>query len=199
MIEVDLEQTSPEWFALRAGVITASNFDKIATSKGEPSKQAQKYIYQLAGEAILGTKEEGYTNAAMERGIALESEAKGLFELITGHQVRTVGFCFKDEDRKIGCSPDGLIDPDAGVEIKCPILSTHIDYLIHNRLPTIYHNQIQGSMYVTNRKWWHFLSYYPGIKPLLLKIERDDTFIEKLAIELDKQVKNLNETIKKIQ
>jgi len=95
MIEVDIEQLSSDWFKLRGAIPTASNFEKIVTSKGEPSKQQQAYLYQLAGESLIGRKEESYTNYAMQRGIDLEPEAKSFYEFLTGNTLRQVGLCYQ--------------------------------------------------------------------------------------------------------
>ena len=120
MITIDCEQLSPEWYKLRAGVPSASNFDKLITAKGETSKQRIKYMYTLAGESITGEKEQTYQNATMQRGIELENEAREMYELITGQEVAQVGFCMND-NKEFGCSPDGLVGEDGLIEIKAPV------------------------------------------------------------------------------
>ena len=199
MIEVDIEQLSPDWFKLRGAIPTASNFEKIVTSKGEPSKQQQAYLYQLAGESLIGRKEESYTNYAMQRGIDLEPEAKGFYEFITGNSLRQVGLCYQDEQQKWACSPDGLIDDNGLFELKCPLLHTHVAYLLKGTLPVEYVQQIQGSMMICDCQWADFMSYYPGVKPLIIRVERDEEFISKLAKELDSFCDQLALTIKKLK
>jgi hypothetical protein len=198
MITLECDQLSPEWYAARAGIPTASHFDKIITSTGAPSKQAQKYMFQLAGERITGTKEETYQNATMQRGLDLESEAKELYEAITGQEVSTVGLCYKNEARTASCSPDGLIGEAGGYEVKCPLIHTHVSYLLKNKLPTEYIHQVQGSMYVTGRDWWEFMSYYPGLKPLIVRVERDPIFIGKLHRAITEFNEELNEIVRRI-
>lgn len=114
MIILDYEQGSDEWYAARVGIPSASVIDKIITTKGEVSRSGEKLMYQLAGERIIGRKEESYTNAAMERGIELEAEARALFSLTTGLDVDEVGLCYMDERKAFSCSPDGLIGDDEG-------------------------------------------------------------------------------------
>ena len=197
MIILDVEQGSDEWFAARVGVPSASIFDKIVTSKGALSTSKQKLIYRLAGERVLGEKEEGYTNGTMQRGIELEPEARLLFELITGLEVEEVGLCYYDKRKDRSCSPDGhIINEKEGLEIKCPELQTHVEYLIGKKLPTKYIQQVQGSLYITGLERWHFFSYYPGIKPLHIVVERDEIFIAKLSKALDDFVVELDETHK---
>ena len=192
---LEIEQGSQEWFEARAGVITASNFGRILTPTGKPSSQAEKYLYQVAGEAIIGTCEETYTSAWMQRGKDVEDEARKYFELITGLEVKQVGFVVEGG---IGCSPDGLIGDDGGLEIKVVKLSTHVAYLLDGKLPTIYVPQVQGSLYVTGRKFWYFMSYFPGMEPLILKIERDEEYIKKLAGALKAAEAKVREIIQKL-
>ena len=194
---IDCQQGTPEWFQSRRGIPSASNFDKIVTTKGEPSKQAQKYMWQLAGEAITESTEETYQNSAMLRGVELESEARIFYELVKDVQVEQVGFCIHDVG--FGCSPDGIVGDDGIIEIKCPSLAVAVGYLLDGGLPTDYFQQVQGQLLVTDRKWCDFISYYPGLPPLIVRVEPDKKFIEKLHNELKLFCKNLNQTITKLK
>ena len=73
---LDITQRSAEWFAIKAGKPSPSCFDQIITTKGDRSKQREKYLYKLAGEAVAGIREDGYTSFAMQRGTEMEPEAK---------------------------------------------------------------------------------------------------------------------------
>ena len=195
---IQCEQQTPEWFQARCGVPSTSNFDKIVTTKGEPSKQAEKYMFRLAGERITGSQEETYQNQAMQRGCELEAEARSFYELMTGETVEQVGFCLTDDSRA-GCSPDGIVGEDGLIEIKCPMMATHVGYLLDNKLPTDYFQQTQGQLFVTGRKWLDFISYYPAMKPLVIRVERDEEFIKKLEVELKVFCEKLEETVNKIK
>jgi predicted phage-related endonuclease len=199
MIISDVVQGSPEWFAERCGIPTCSNFDKLITTKGEPSKSRTKYMYQLAGERITGQREESYQSAAMQRGVELEAEARSFYELMTGETVQIVGLCYADKKKRYACSPDGLIGEHGGIEIKCPQLSTAVEYLLKGVLPTEYYQQVQGSMAVTGRKWWDFVSYYPGMKPLIVRVERNEEFIKALKVELEIFCQELDEITEKLK
>lgn len=196
---IECEQLSEEWYKIRCGIPSASNFDKIITTKGESSKQAQKYLYQLAGEYVTGQKEQSYQNAAMLRGIELEQEAKNLYQIINEVVVESVGFCIGEPDIEYGCSPDGLVGDKGLVEIKCPNLATHVGYLLDNKAPTEYFQQMQGQLLVTGREWVDFMSYYPAIRPLIVRVQRDEEFIKKLRIELEVFCTELNKIINKIK
>lgn len=190
------EQGTPEWHAARCGKPTASSFDKIITLDGKPSKQREKYLYQLAGERAAGKAEETYTNGAMQRGREMEDEARKLYEFNYGIEVLRVGFCLSDG---YGASPDGLVGEDGGLEIKCPIASTHVGYLLKDELPGDYFQQVQGNLLVTGRKWWDFVSYYPAVKPLIIRVKPDKKFQGLLKAELIKFCQDLEEVVKKIK
>lgn len=187
MIIIDCKQGEDEWFAEKAGVPSAGSFKKIVDSTGKPSKSRVDYLDQLADEAIRGSVERGYQSGPMSVGIEREEESRSLYELIHGVEVKQVGFIYPDEQKKYGCSPDGL-PPGKGLEIKNPLGKTHVKYLRENKLPTGvgYFQQIQGSLLITGFDVWDFMSYVPGHKPFILQVERDEQFIAKLRAELDK-------------
>lgn len=194
---IDCVQNSPEWFAAKCGIPSASNFDKIVQVSGKPSKQRTKYLYRLAGETITGTQEESYQNAAMERGKELESEARELYGLISEANVQEVGFCLADG---FGASPDGLVGKNGLLEIKCPEkMAIHIDRLLKNIFPVEFFQQVQGQLLVTGREWVDFMSYCPGLKPLIVRVVRDEGFLKTLRIELEVFTKELAELVKKIK
>ena len=193
---IECEQLSPEWFQSRIGVPTASNFDKIVTSTGLPSASRKKYLYQLVGEKLGALPEEGYTNAFMKRGIELEPQAREMYARDVAPVVQ-VGFCLHDEG--FGCSPDFLVNEDGMGQIKCPSLAVHVEYLIGQKLPTDYVQQVQGELLVTGRKYNDFLSFYPNLKPLVVRCYRDEVFISRLRSELLKFIQELNELTEKLR
>ena len=158
MITHDVIQRSPEWFALRCGRITASEFDTMAAG----TKAAiETLCLKTATERVTGRPiESTYSNEAMLRGIELESLARQAYETTAFVHVRQVGFIERDE--YFGCSPDGLIDDDGGCEIKCPQPHTHTKYIIGGGTSwKAYRWQVQGSLWITGRAWWDFVSFSP--------------------------------------
>src|SRR4030042_6749912 len=121
----DIPQNSPEWYKIRCGIPTASEFDCIITSKGEPSKQREKYLYRLAGERITQCPEETYHNEVMLKGKLLEDDARKYYDFAKKVKTSQVGF-YLQEKPGYGCSPDGIVGKDRLLEIKCPIISTHV-------------------------------------------------------------------------
>lgn len=193
-------QGSDEWLAERAGKVSASCFSNILTRKGAKTtgETRKKYLYQLAGERLSGEAEESFKSGWMERGNALEADARDTFERKTGLFVAQVGMVYLDERKTISCSPDGIIGSDSGLEIKCPKISTHIDYVIAKKIPSAYVQQVQGSMWVCGRETWNFFSYHPAIKPFHILVERDEKYIsilreavEEFAAEVEALVERL--------
>jgi len=93
--------------------------------------------------------------------------------------VTEVGFCMHDILR-CGVSPDGLIGDDGGIEIKCPKPSTHVKYLRNGKLPSEYKAQVMGCLWITGREWWDFMSYHPQMPNLLIRVHRDEEYINQL-------------------
>ena len=184
---LDLEQRSEEWHRVRGVIPTASRFDKILTPTGAASKQAGTYMNELLGNWLAGgvTHEagEGFTSDWMQRGIDMEDEAIAWYEM-TVSEVERVGFCVRD-DEQAGCSPDALLTGrQTGLELKCPKASTHVQYLLDQKLPTTYIPQVQGSMWVTGYSSWDFLSYHPDLEPLLIHVQRDDNYLVSLQLAI---------------
>lgn len=196
---IDCMQGSPEWLQARCGVPSASNFDLILTTKGERSKQREKYLYRLAGERIAGVAEETYQNGAMLRGIEMEAEARQYYEMITGESVQQVGLYMTEGKSVYAASPDGVVGKDGLLEIKCPQIATQVAYLLGGELPSEYFQQTQGQLLVTGRKWVDFISYYPGLRPLQIRVERDEKFLKALKIELEIFCEELEVIVKKIK
>ena len=199
MIRIDTTQGSPEWFAEKAGKPGASSFDKIITTTGQPSKQAQGYLYQLAAEAITGQVEQGYQSSAMTQGIEREAESRTLYELINGVEVQQVGFVYADEQKMYGCSPDGIVNDEWGLELKNVLPKTQVAYLLNGGLPSDYFCQVQGSLLVTGFDRWDFFTYSPGLDPFQLSVERDEKFIAKLKEQLEKFCFELAMIVKKLR
>lgn len=199
MIEVDCTQGGEQWFAERLGKPSSSRFGEILTPGGEPSKQAHKYMLELAGEKIIGFKPESYQSAAMLRGSEMESKARQIYEIIHDVEVRQIGCCFQDGSRLWVSSPDGLIGDEGLVEIKCPTLPVSVEYLLSKKVPTIYKPQLQGQLLTTGRQWVDFFSYHPGLPPLIIRVPRNEDFIGKLETALNGFVEELAFTVKKLR
>lgn len=180
MIILNDEQGSPEWLASRLGRPSASNFGRLVTGSGKPSSSAESYINEMIAERLTGRSKPFYTNEHMERGNALEPEAREAYEFITDFEVVETGFILHDSE-EFGCSPDGLVAEQGGLEIKCPSDSVHVSYLRAGKVPSKYYQQVQGCLWITGREWWDFMSYHPEMPHLLVRAHRNEKFIEAMA------------------
>lgn len=178
----NLEQGTQAWLDARAGKATASNFHRILTPPGKrwptgkPSAQRDDYACEIIAEKLVDGPDpwrDDYQSADMQRGTFSEAEARKFYAFERDCEVRQVGFCVHDNGFW-GCSPDGLVEPDGGVEIKCPRPSTQVRYFLDGVVPAKYRPQVHGCLIVTGRAWWDFLSYCPGLPPLLLRVTPDE-------------------------
>jgi len=201
------EQLSKEWFNLRLGKFTASNFADLMKSGRKKdeifSQTAMSLIYDKISEKLTGKHKEIFGDA-LDWGIENERYAISLYEQSTGIKVTSVGFIpLKGYEEYCGGSPDGQIDDGKGIiEVKCPYNSTnHIWTLINNNIPlknySKYYTQIQLNILCTGAEYCDFISYDPRIKDDKLKIkviryERDDDYISKIINRLDLSIKEMN-------
>ena len=199
MITLDHEQGTDEWLAARLGKPSASGFGKLITSTGKPSTSAVGYINQLIAERFLGQSEPFYVNDHMARGTELEPEAREAYEFITGKEVIEFGFIL-DDSKEFGCSPDGFVGADGGLEIKCPAATTMVKYLRDPQtLVKAYYQQIQGCLWITDSQWWDAFAYHPEMPHVLVRVERDEEFITKLAVEVEAAVIDIKNQVEQLR
>lgn len=168
-----VQQKSPEWFALRSGKPTSSKFGSIVTSKGKASESRKKYAMQLAAELYAG---EGLNqwggNLDLERGNHLEVEAIRLYEFENDVQVERVGFISDDVERW-GCSPDGLVNKDGMVQVKCLNAEHHVEAILRflgdGTVDPTYIPQTQGEMWIAERQWNDLVFYHARLPMLVVR------------------------------
>lgn len=179
MIHLPVAQGSPEWMMARLGIVTASQMDKIVTPTGKLSGQADKYMNRLIAEQLLGVPQDDASSGFMQRGSTLERHAVSYYELQKEMDTDAVGFLLRDNGR-VGASPDRFVGTDGLLEIKVPMATTHIGYLLDNE-GIGYRVQVQGQLWVAEREWSDTLSYHPELPPALVRQHRDEKFIALLA------------------
>jgi predicted phage-related endonuclease len=193
VILLDVEQGSSDWLKARLGIPTASAFDKILTpATRKASTQAHGYMRTLLAEWLTGENSDAGSSGFMDRGTQLEPLARSWYAYERGVTVQKVGLVLRD-DRMTGASPDGLVDEDGTLEIKCPAASTHVGYLLDG-LPSSYFAQIQGALWLTGRKWCDLLSFHPDpdrIPPVVKRFERDEEYIAALDAAVSTFVEHL--------
>lgn len=195
MIEVfDMDQGGEDWLQARLGLPTASRFATVM-AKGE-GKTRGKYMRQLAGEILTGVPMETYSNEHMDRGKAMEDEARELYAFVHDADIRRVGFI---RNGNKGGSPDSLVGEDGGLEIKTALPDIQIERLIRNGVPPEHVAQVQGNMWVAEREWWDFVSYWPKLPLMRFRAYRDEPYIKNLSDEIDRFNDELAELVDRIR
>ena len=207
----DIEQGSPEWFALKAGKFSGSRFKVLMskTASGKPTAGRANLLADLAIERITGIYTETYCSAAMQRGIEREPEILAAYEDHNLLCVDTIGFIQHAELPFIGVSPDALVGDGGMAQYKFRSASDqHLKCVLHNHHATEYKYQLQGEMWIAQRDWSDVVSYDPrfpdGVRLAIARVERDTELIEELKAEcikankdVDAIVEQLNEKIRK--
>lgn len=200
-----IEQGSEEWLAMRLSFITASRFKDVMSGGrgGAPSKTRLTYMRELAAESITGQRAEGFSSEYMEWGTKTEPQACAMYELDSGNDVDHPAFVKWSPDHRIGISPDGLVGEDGGLEIKCPKTTTQIETFLSGKMPGYHKGQVQGSLWVTGREWWDFVSFDPRIDGeasyFCQRQYRDEEYIEELSKKCLEFEKDLISMIDKLR
>lgn len=197
MIDHQFQQGSPEWLAVRRGVVTGSRFkdcrDYKALTKaqkeagrthGDPSAKLLGYAYDTARERCGGQAPAKFQNSAMRTGIEQESPARKAYERRTRNLVEEVGF-FTTEDGLFGLSPDGLIDDDGVLEIKTMVGSETLFTAVADGDVSEYMDQCLGYLWLLGRQWVDLVLWAPDLDHMTIKrIHRDEDAIEALESDL---------------
>jgi hypothetical protein len=178
----DCQQGSSSWLQLRAGIPTASCFDRIVTPKtGKPSASAEKYLHRLLAEKIMGHPiTDQAVTSWMSRGTELEGDAVLYYEAQRDLDTMRVGFMSND-DGTIGASPDRLVGDVGLLEVKCHNEEKHIGYLLTREADADHRAQVQGQLWVSGRRWADLLCFHPELPACIIRVERDEPYIALLA------------------
>lgn len=162
MIIHQMQQGSDEWKEIRKGKMTAS----VGQAIGNNGTGLKTLITSLMADYYSTNSEENYTNGDMERGNELEAYARIAYELETGQTVEQVGFIEADEFH--GVSPDGLVEEEGLIEIKCLNNLNHFKFLLNEEVDTKYEWQMQMQLLVTDRKWCDLVLFNKNFPQSLL-------------------------------
>lgn len=196
-----MDQRTPEWFAARAGKVTASRVsDIMATTRTGYSASRANYMAELICERLTGEPAERFSNAAMQWGTETEPQARAAYSFLTDADVVECGFVLHPNFADFGASPDGLVGDVGLVEIKCPNTATHIETLLGETVPAKYMTQMQVQMACTGRQWCDFVSFDPRLPAdmqiWVKRVQRDADAIQNIEAET---VKFLGELAAKVE
>lgn len=179
IIILEGEQRTDEWKAARLGVLTSSSCELILSPT-----QRKTFLTKILSEMLTGEQEPLPYSPHIEHGVKFEDEARRFYEIQKNVKVREVSFIFKDESKRIGTSPDGLVGEEGMLEIKCPSSKVHLSYITEDEVPKKYFYQMQHQMYVSGRKWVDFFSFDPRlpieVRSYLKRVYRDEEAQEKI-------------------
>ena len=189
MTDAAIIQRSPEWFAARCGSLGASQLaDALAKTKSGWGASRANLRAKLVVERLTGQQEESFTSAAMQWGVDKEEEARIAYSFLTGRNVVEVGLYKHPTIIGTHASPDGLVDDDGCIEIKCPNSATHIETLKSNLVAHKYLLQMQWQMRCADRQWCDFVSFDPRMPDHLMlyiqRVQRDDDMLAALESEV---------------
>jgi hypothetical protein len=192
------DQGSEAWFRARMGIPTASEFAAVMAKgrAGADSKTRQTYLYKLDGEIITGQPMESFSNAHIERGKALEDEARLFYEFINDTPCQRIGFV---RNGRKGASPDSLVGANGLVEIKTKLPHLLIETLLRGEFPAEHKAQCQGQLWVAEREWIDIAVYWPQMPIFVTRAFRDEAYIKELADAVDAFNAELDLTVARIR
>lgn len=195
-----IEQGTQEWLQMRLGKLTAS---RMSDAKAKKDTAAYKnYVAQLVAERLTGQCCESFTNAAMAWGTEHEPLARAEYEILTDCSVDQVAFIDHPKIEWCGASPDGIVESCGLVEIKCPNTATHIDYLLGQKPPAKYVQQMLLQLACTGMPWCDFVSYDPRMpeehRLFVVRFEPRQAEIDAVEEAAQAFLSDVQETIERI-
>ena len=194
------EQRTAEWFAERLGKVGCSRLSDVLA--GDKTAARRNYMAELICERLTGERTESFTTDAMQWGIDTEPLAIQAYTLETFNQVTEHGGMEHPEIPHFRGSPDGLIIPGGGIEVKCPKTATHLDTLINGTVKKEYVYQMAGYLSIFGGEWWDFVSYDPRLKGHELFIKRflrEELPVQEVETGVKRFLEELDEMMKKLE
>lgn len=195
----DIAQGTPEWLALRLGIVTCSELDcLLVDGKGEAGFGVAAFTYMntLIGERITGEAADPFTgNRHTERGHELEGVARSLYCESEEVETTEVGIIL---NHGIGYSPDALVGDKGLTEIKTKLPKLLVDVILGGTIPKEHVAQCQGGLWVSEREWIDFICYWPGMPLFVKRMYRDEVMIRKIAERVKTFYEILDERMNKV-
>lgn len=206
MKTIDHPQGSPEWFAARLGKVTASRISDVAAEGrgGAPSVSRASYMGELIAETLTGQQCSIFKgNADTDRGIETEPAAKMAYEVSKAVLVGDCGLVIHPRIDRAGASPDGLLGDDGLLEVKCPRVHIHLDYLLSGQPPKAYVPQMAWQAACCERQWVDFVSYCPqmpeDLRLFVVRYVPTPAYIDSLERAVVAFLADMDDKLKQIQ
>jgi exodeoxyribonuclease (lambda-induced) len=178
-----------------AAAMTLAGYKKAPTSETvaaalagkitmEWSASAMAYAMDLAREREGGKVPPTFVNQAMRTGTEQEPVAREQFEVVDGYLVQQAGFAYT-EDRRFGCSVDGLLGDDGIWECKTMVSSqTLFKAMVYGDISE-YRDQCLFEMWLLRRQFVLLSLWCPDLQKLhTIRIDRDEAEMQALEDDL---------------
>jgi putative phage-type endonuclease len=178
MIEVDLEQGSPEWKSFRINKIGASEASIIL---GLSPYMTRNELYREK----MGLSPSKFETGSMRFGKDKEEWIRDQMSLRLNCNFQPK--CFVSEENEWAmCSVDGIdTNEQVVIEIKCTNKKDHELAKESGIVPEKYFPQLQHILYVTDYRSIWYCSYHQG-DLIQFEVQRDGVFIEEM-IEIERR------------
>lgn len=180
----DAPQRSPEWIALRAPRIGASEIGAYMAKgvKGQYLAGRKEAERKIAYSKAFGVPFEGYVNGAMQAGNDNEDFLAEQYAQRQGVEVVKIGCAYNDW---FVASPDrAIVGQNGGVEIKWLYDKEFAELLLTGFPKDVHYDQMQGQMWAFG---WDFVDYAAGNgntgSLYIVRINRNDKRIEEIMAE----------------
>jgi hypothetical protein len=156
----------------------------------------RKYMLTLISDRIGGAPADGYTNRHMERGKTMEAEALTLYHALHAEPTR-VGFVERSDD--VGCSPDAFVGDSGMVQVKTALPHIQLERVLKPELPKEHVCQVQGELWVCEREWSDFISYWPGLPLMVERVYRDEVKIKSIELGVEMFLNEMQELMARLE
>tara|TARA_R110001632_G_scaffold113306_1_gene224407 strand:- start:79 stop:681 length:603 start_codon:yes stop_codon:yes gene_type:complete len=176
------QQGTPAWFKQRKGRITGSRIGAILNMNSFSTPQE---VLRDMVRDHHGLKADFQGNRATEHGNFFEPMATEDLKIRIGKDVKHTGF--HEFEDWLGASPDGLVDDEWIVEIKCPYRLRNDKTVQNFKLLSQqqhYYAQVQYEMLCSGRTKAYFYQWTPSGAELLEEIPLNHGFIEETLPKL---------------